>query len=42
MVTGNLYSSEHNQDFNVQDAKLQLIKESKDSDKLKLSKDKLG
>ena len=36
-VTGKLYSPEHKQDFNVQDAKLQLFKESKDSDKLKLS-----
>ena len=36
-VTGKLHSPEHNQDFNVQDAKLQLFKESKDSDRLKLS-----
>ena len=35
--TGKLYSPEHNQSFNVQDAKLQLFKESKDSDRLKLS-----
>lgn len=37
MVTGKLYSPEHDQSFNVQDAKLQLFKESKDSDRLKLS-----
>ncbi|NLK93219.1 MAG: mobilization protein BmpH [Bacteroidales bacterium] len=36
-VTGKLYSSEHDQSFSVQDAKLQLFKERKDSDKLKLS-----
>lgn len=36
-VTGKLHSPEHNQSFNVQDAKLQLFKESKDSDILKLS-----
>ncbi|MCC8197172.1 MAG: hypothetical protein LIP06_00960 [Tannerellaceae bacterium] len=36
-VTGKLHSPEHNQSFSVQDAKLQLFKESKDSDKLKLS-----
>ena len=36
-VTGKLHSPEHSQSFNVQDAKLQLFKESKDSDKLKLS-----
>ena len=30
-------SSEYNQDFTVQDAKLQLFKESKDSDRLKLT-----
>lgn len=36
-VTGKLHYPEHNQPFNVQDAKLQLFKESKDSDKLKLS-----
>ena len=36
-ITGKLHSSEYNQDFSVQDAKLQLFKESKDSDKLKLS-----
>lgn len=35
--TGKLHSPEHNQSFNVQDAKLQLFKESKDSDRLKLS-----
>jgi hypothetical protein len=36
-VTGKLYSPEHDQSFGVQDAKLQIFKESKDSDKLKLS-----
>lgn len=36
-VTGKLYSPEHDQSFNVKDAKLQLFKESKDSDRLKLS-----
>ena len=36
-VTGKLHSPKHNQAFNVQDAKLQLLKESKDSDRLKLS-----
>lgn len=36
-VTGKLHSPEHNHSFNVQDAKLQLFKESKDSDRLKLS-----
>ncbi|GHV51651.1 mobilization protein BmpH [Bacteroidia bacterium] len=36
-VTGKLHSPEHNQSFNAQDAKLQLFKESKDSDRLKLS-----
>jgi len=36
-ITGKLYSPEHNQLFNVQDAKLQLFKESKDSERLKLS-----
>lgn len=36
-VTGKLYSPEHDQSFGVQDAKLQLFKESKDSDRLKLS-----
>lgn len=36
-VTGKLYSPEHDQSFNVQNAKLQLFKESKDSDRLKLS-----
>lgn len=35
--TGTLLSPEHNQSLNVQDAKLQLFKESKDSDRLKLS-----
>ncbi len=35
--TGKLHSSEYNQDFTVQDAKLQLFKESKDSDRLKLT-----
>jgi len=35
--TGKLHSFEHNQDFDVQDAKLQLFKESKDSDRLKLT-----
>lgn len=36
-VNGKLYSPEHDQSFSVQDAKLQLFKESKDSDKLRLS-----
>ena len=36
-VTGKLYSHEHNQSFSVQDAKLQIFREGKDSDKLKLS-----
>ncbi len=36
-ITGKLHSPEHNQSFNVQDAQLQLFKESKDSDRLKLS-----
>lgn len=36
-VSGKLYSPEHDQSFNVQDAKLQLFKESKDSDRLRLS-----
>lgn len=36
-VTGKLHSPEHDQSFNVQDAKLQLFKECKDSDRLKLS-----
>jgi archaellum component FlaC len=36
-VTGKFHSPEHNHSFNVQDAKLQLFKESKDSDRLKLS-----
>lgn len=36
-VNGKLHSPEHNQSFNVQDTKLQLFKESKDSDRLKLS-----
>ena len=35
--TGKLHSPEHDQPFSVQDAKLQLFKESKDSDRLKLS-----
>lgn len=35
--TGKLYYPEHDQLFNVQDAKLQLFKENKDSDRLKLS-----
>lgn len=35
-VTGKLHSPEHGQSFNVQDSKLQLFKESKDSDRLKL------
>lgn len=35
--TGKLHSPEHNQDFDVKDAKLQLFKESKDSDRLKLT-----
>lgn len=36
-ITGKLHSPEHDQPFSVQNAKLQLFKESKDSDKLKLS-----
>ncbi|NDW11975.1 mobilization protein BmpH [Bacteroides sp. 214] len=36
-VTGKLHSPEHDQPFSVQNAKLQLFKESKDSDRLKLS-----
>ncbi len=36
-VTGKLHSPEHNQSFSVQDAKLQLFKENKNSDRLKLS-----
>ncbi len=36
-ITGKLHSPEHDQPFSVQDAKLQLFKESKDSDRLKLS-----
>ncbi len=36
-VTGKLYSPEYNQSFSVQDAKLQLFKENKESDRLKLS-----
>jgi hypothetical protein len=35
--TGKLYSPEHDQSFNAQDAKLQIFKESKDSDRLKLT-----
>lgn len=35
-VNGILHSPEHNQDFNVQDAKLQIFKERDDSDKLLL------
>ncbi|MDR2533164.1 MAG: plasmid recombination protein [Tannerellaceae bacterium] len=35
--TGKLHSPEHDQSFNVQDANLQLFRESKDSDRLKLS-----
>ena len=35
--TGKLHSPEHNYAFSVQDVKLQLFKESKDSDRLKLS-----
>lgn len=35
--TGKLRSSEHNQDFDVQDTKLQLFKESKDSNRLQLT-----
>jgi len=35
-VSGILHSTEHNQDFNVQDAKLQIFKERDDSDKLLL------
>lgn len=35
--TDKLRSFEHNQDFDAQDAKLQLFKESKDSDRLKLT-----
>lgn len=36
-ITGKLHSPEHNQSFSVQDASLQLFKESKDSNRLKLS-----
>lgn len=36
-VNGKLRLPEHNQSFNVQDVKLQLFKESRDSDRLKLS-----
>lgn len=36
-ITGRLHSPEHNQSFSVQDARLQLLKESKNSDRLKLS-----
>lgn len=36
-VNGKLHSPEHDQSFSVKDAKLQLFKESKDSDRLKLS-----
>jgi hypothetical protein len=36
-ITGKLHSPEHDQSFGVQDAKLQIFKEGKDSDKLKLS-----
>lgn len=36
-ATGKLHSPEHDQSFSVQDAKLQLFKESKNSDRLKLS-----
>ncbi len=36
-VTGKLHSPEHDYSFSVQDAKLQLFKESDNSDKLKLS-----
>lgn len=36
-VTGKLHSPEHDQSFGVQDAKLQIFKDGKDSDKLKLS-----
>lgn len=36
-VTGKLYSPEHNQDFNAQDAKLQLFKEKGDTYKLRLN-----
>lgn len=35
-VTGKLYSSEHDHSFNAQDAKLQLFKENKNTDRLKL------
>jgi hypothetical protein len=35
--TGKFYSLEHDQSFNTQDTKLQMFKESKDSDRLKLS-----
>lgn len=37
IANNKLYSSEHKQEFSVKDGKLQLFKESKDSDKLKLS-----
>lgn len=36
-VAGKLHSPEHDQSFGVQDAKLQLFKENKDSARLKLS-----
>lgn len=36
-ITGKLHSSEHNQSFSVQDAKLQLFKDRDNPDKLKLS-----
>ncbi|GAE86145.1 MobV family relaxase [Bacteroides reticulotermitis] len=36
-VTGKLYSPEHDQDFSVQDAKLQLFKEQDNSDRFRLS-----
>ncbi|MCD7972028.1 MAG: plasmid recombination protein [Candidatus Azobacteroides sp.] len=36
-MSGKLHSPEHNQSFSVQDAKLQLFKESKNSERLKLS-----
>lgn len=37
VVTGKLHSPEHDQLFSVQDAKLQLFRENKNSDRLKLS-----
>jgi hypothetical protein len=36
-ITGKLHSPEHDQDFNVQDAQLQLFKERDNPDKFRLS-----